>query len=52
MQLYKIIVIWLNDGNLDLDLSISNQLRVVAVPVRRDLEREERKGVPFVDWDD
>jgi len=31
--------------------SVSNQPQVAAVPVRKDLEKKERKEVPLVDQD-
>jgi len=34
------------------DLGVSDQPQAVAVPVRRDLSRQEREGAPLIDWDD
>ena len=33
-------------------LVVSNQPRAAAVPVKRDLEKEEGEGAPLVDQDD
>jgi len=31
---------------------VSNQPQAAAVPVRRDLRRDEGEGAPLIDWDD